>query len=105
MFIVRAACRRLHGAGELVELDPTPAQTLEDSFISACLFPMFLPLGSTGRRKEVGYGASRDLVMDREPCRGRSPRGRAGRLPQPPRALDRAISGRRTDRHAVAHLR
>ena len=30
-------------------------------------------------------------------------RGPAGRLSQPPRALGRAVPGRRTDRHAVAH--
>ena len=58
-----------------------------------------------GPREGVVNGAYWDLVMGRGRRCARRPRGRAGRLPQPSRALGRAVSGRRTDRHAVAHPR
>jgi len=66
---------------------------------------MFLPLGSTGRRKEVVYGASRVWLWIASLVVVAAPVAAQDAYPNRPVRWIRAISGRWTDRHSVAHLR
>ena len=68
------------------------------------LFSLFLPVGSA-EQKGCSMARWRIWHMLGESCCAGRARGRAGRLSEPSGALGRAVSGRRTDRHAVAHPR